>query len=174
MKDFMRRAGWAMMALLLLVTGLGAGIFAIYQGNQTKKDNAAATAKAQDQTKKLAGTALPGYTPTPKIAKLQYIDGKVGDGKVVKATSTVTLVYTGALAKTGTIFESSLDLPNPTATFSLSGVIPGFAKGLIGMKVNGQRRLLIPAVDGYGARSPSPSIPANSDLVFDITLTAVK
>jgi FKBP-type peptidyl-prolyl cis-trans isomerase len=42
------------------------------------------------------------------------------------------------------------------------------------MKVGGKRRLIIPAAQAYGADSPSPNIPANSDLVFDIELVSIK
>jgi FKBP-type peptidyl-prolyl cis-trans isomerase len=42
------------------------------------------------------------------------------------------------------------------------------------MKVGGWRRLIIPAEQAYGASSPSPNIPANSDLVFDIELMEIK
>jgi FKBP-type peptidyl-prolyl cis-trans isomerase len=53
----------------------------------------------------------------------------------------------------------------------LNQVIPGWTEGIPGMKVGGKRRLLIPAAQAYGANPPSGSnIPANADLVFDITL----
>ena len=58
-------------------------------------------------------------------------------------------------------------------TFPLNGVIQGWQDGVPGMKVGGTRRLLIPAAQAYGSASPSPSIPANSDLVFDIELVEI-
>jgi len=121
----------------------------------------------------LQGTKLADFTPVDKVDALQVTDIKVGDGEEVKPGATVTAHYTGALAKDGTIFQSSKDMGQPVE-FSLSGVIPGWTEGVPGMKVGGTRRLLIPAAKAYGDQSPSEDIPANADLVFDIELTAVK
>src|SRR5262249_22996434 len=54
--------------------------------------------------------------------------------------------------------------------FPLSNVIVGWQKGVPGMKIGGVRRLMVPAAMAYGAQSPTPEIPANSDLVFVIQL----
>lgn len=155
-------------------TGLGVGVIAFWQATHQKKDtspivNTSASAPAQ----KLKGTQLSGFTPVAKIDSLRQDDIKVGDGAEAKPSSTVTVQYTGAVAATGVIFESSIDTGQPV-TFGLSQVIKGWQDGVPGMKVNGQRRLLIPAAQAYGADSPSPDIPANADLVFDITLLDVK
>jgi FKBP-type peptidyl-prolyl cis-trans isomerase len=91
----------------------------------------------------------------------------------VKAGDTVTVDYTGAVAATGVIFQSSKDTGQPVS-FSLDGVIKGWTDGLPGMKVGGTRRLIIPAGQAYGANPPAGSgIPANAPLVFDITLYKV-
>ena len=74
--------------------------------------------------------------------------------------------------KNGIIFQSSLDFGDPI-TFGLDQVISGWTHGVPGMKVGGTRRLVIPAEQAYGASSPAPNIPANSDLVFDIDLVAI-
>jgi FKBP-type peptidyl-prolyl cis-trans isomerase len=88
----------------------------------------------------------------------------------VKASDTITVDYTGAVAATGIIFQSSLD-SGQQATFALKQVIPGWTQGIPGMKVGGTRRLLIPANLAYGANPPSGSgIPANAALVFDVTV----
>jgi FKBP-type peptidyl-prolyl cis-trans isomerase len=86
--------------------------------------------------------------------------------------ATITAHYTGALAKDGTIFQSSHDFGDPV-TFGLGQVIQGWTKGVPGMKVGGIRRLVIPAEQAYGERSPASNIPPNSDLVFDIELVAI-
>jgi FKBP-type peptidyl-prolyl cis-trans isomerase len=121
---------------------------------------------------KLQGTKLTNFQPVASVASLQISDTTPGNGAEVKAGDTVTVNYTGALAKDGTIFESSLD-SGQTATFGLSEVIKGWTQGLPGMKVGGTRRLLIPAALAYGTSSPSAKIPANSDLVFDVTLVKI-
>jgi FKBP-type peptidyl-prolyl cis-trans isomerase len=119
----------------------------------------------------LEGTKLSGFQPMPSISSLQTIDTIAGTGAEVKPGDTVTVNYTGALAKDGTIFESSLD-SGQTATFGLDQVIAGWKEGLPGMKVGGTRRLLIPASLAYGSQS-NAKIPANSDLVFNVQLIKI-
>ena len=123
--------------------------------------------------KPLEGTKLRDFTPTSKVSELESIDVVVGDGPETPKGATITAHYTGALAKDGTIFQSSHDFGNP-ATFGLHQVIAGWTEGVPGMKVGGTRRLVIPAAQAYGASSPSPGIPPNSDLVFDIELVDIK
>lgn len=123
---------------------------------------------------KLEGQKLANFTPVEKVDSLQCIDLQVGTGDVVKTGATVTAHYTGALAKDGTIFQSSHDMEgDQPIEFSLSGVIPGWTQGVPGMKVGGRRRLIIPSALAYGAAGQG-NIPANSDLVFDIELSATK
>lgn len=122
---------------------------------------------------KLEGTKLTNFTPVASVPELQIIDVREGTGDVVPAGATITAHYTGALAKDGTIFQSSHDFGQPIS-FGLNQVIPGWTQGVPGMKVGGIRRLVIPAAQAYGPQSPSPNIPPNSDLVFDIELVAIK
>jgi FKBP-type peptidyl-prolyl cis-trans isomerase len=120
----------------------------------------------------LEGTKLANFTPVDSVAELQIIDVVEGTGEVVPEGATITAHYTGALCSDGTIFQSSHDFGN-AVTFGLNQVIPGWTEGVPGMKVGGTRRLVIPAAKAYGAHSPAANIPANSDLVFDIELTAI-
>lgn len=114
------------------------------------------------------------FTPVDTVAELKTEDRVPGTGAVVEPGDTVTCHYTGAIAKTGTVFQSSRDFGKPIS-FPLSGVIEGWTKGVPGMKVGGTRRLLIPAAMAYGARPPYGSgIPANADLVFDIELVSIE
>lgn len=126
-----------------------------------------------DNSQKLEGTKLTGFTPQGAVTELQIIDVAEGSGDVVPEGATITAHYTGALVADGTIFQSSHDFGN-AVTFPLSGVIAGWTQGVPGMKVGGTRRLVIPAALAYGASSPAPNIPANSDLVFDIELVAIE
>ncbi len=121
----------------------------------------------------LEGTKLAGFKPMQKVEELQVIDVQAGQGAEVQPGATITAHYTGALCKDGTIFQSSHDFGSP-ATFGLNQVIAGWTKGVVGMKVGGTRRLVIPAALAYGASSPAANIPPNSDLVFDIELVAIK
>jgi FKBP-type peptidyl-prolyl cis-trans isomerase len=126
-----------------------------------------------DNSQKLEGTKLANFTPQDSVAELQISDVTPGTGDEVPQGATITAHYTGALVKDGTIFQSSHDFGRPV-TFPLSGVIAGWTQGVPGMKVGGIRRLTIPAALAYGASSPSPNIPPNSDLVFDIELVAIE
>jgi FKBP-type peptidyl-prolyl cis-trans isomerase len=122
---------------------------------------------------KIEGTLLPNFTPVGEVAELQVIDTKEGTGEVVPEGATITAHYTGALCKSGTIFQSSYDFGEPV-TFGLDQVIQGWTKGVPGMKVGGTRRLIIPSQMAYGSVRAAANIPPNSDLVFDIDLVAIE
>lgn len=114
------------------------------------------------------------FTPTDSIPELRADDRVAGTGAVVEPGDTVTCHYTGAIAKTGEVFQSSHDFGKPIS-FPLTGVIAGWTQGVPGMKVGGTRRLLIPADLAYGSHPPYGSgIPADADLVFDIELIAIE
>ncbi len=125
-----------------------------------------------DTNTPLEGTKLENFTPVESVNELEIIDLTDGTGDEVAIGATITAHYTGALVKNGTIFQSSKDFGSP-ATFGLDQVVTGWTKGVPGMKVGGTRRLIIPAEMAYGAQSPSPNIPPNSDLVFDIELVSI-
>ena len=130
-------------------------------------------AKPVDPANQLQGKPLAGFTPVASIPELQKIDTTPGTGKEVKAGDTVTVDYTGAVAATGIVFQSSKDTGQPVP-LSLSQVIAGWSQGIPGMKEGGTRRLLIPAALAYGGTPPQGSnIPANADLVFDVTVKKI-
>ena len=182
MSKWVHRTAALLGAVLFLFTSLGLTGLVLWQMHQQSRQNAATKGiqQALDQAKKqqtpkegkLEGTKLTGFTPVDKVDKLQIIDTTTGAGAAVKASDTVTAHYTGALAKDGTIFQSSLDSGQPF-TSAISGLIKGWQEGIPGMKVGGTRRLIIPAAEAYGAQSPAANIPANSDLVFDIQLIKI-
>jgi FKBP-type peptidyl-prolyl cis-trans isomerase len=181
MRSIGSRVGTLLLAGLFLVTSLGFSFLVIWQIRQDGKQNKAQSAPASDQSSatkatpqegKLEGTKLANFTPiTTPVEKLQITDIKEGTGTEVKAGDTITAHYTGALAKDGTIFQSSHDTGQPF-TSPLSNLIKGWQEGIPGMKAGGTRRLVIPAAEAYGAQS-QPGIPANSDLVFDIELISI-
>lgn len=114
--------------------------------------------------------ALDGPTMTP--SGLMYVDEVVGDGVQPTINSTVVVHYTGKFAENGQVFDSSVRAGRP-ATFSLRGVIPGFAEAILGMKEGGKRIAYIPSELGYGEEGFPPIIPPNTDLVFEIELIEV-
>jgi FKBP-type peptidyl-prolyl cis-trans isomerase len=104
---------------------------------------------------------------------LKYQVLKKGTGTVFpKATDTVKVHYHGTLLD-GTVFDSSVQRGEP-ATFPLNRVIPGWTEGVQLMKVGDKFRFEIPPDMAYGANSPSPKIPANSTLVFEVELLAIE
>ena len=103
---------------------------------------------------------------------LQYEVVKKTEGAQPKATDVVTVHYEGKLID-GTVFDSSIQRGSPI-DLPVSGVIPGWVEGLQLMHVGEKYKLYIPSELAYGAQSPSPAIPANSVLVFDLELLAIK
>jgi FKBP-type peptidyl-prolyl cis-trans isomerase FkpA len=59
------------------------------------------------------------------------------------------------------------------ASFPLNGVIPCWTEGVQMMKVGGKAQLVCPAAIAYGPASPSPLIPPNSTLVFEVELLSI-
>lgn len=121
---------------------------------------------------------FPGVAITGQVQSLadclKYVDLKVGTGTAVKSTDTITANYTGWTTD-GKAFDSSLDAAFnhvQPAQFALSGVIPGWTKGIPGMKVGGIRRLIIPSALAYGTQG-NQGIAPNSDLIFDVQIVSI-
>ena len=114
---------------------------------------------------------------TTTASGLQYEDTTVGSGAEAKAGQHVTVHYTGWLYQDGAQgakFDSSRDRNDPFE-FGLGAgmVIRGWDEGVAGMKVGGQRTLIIPPELGYGARGAGGVIPPNATLTFDVELLGV-
>ena len=115
------------------------------------------------------------------VTSLQATDTKAGTGAIATAGKEVTVHYTGWLYDAsapnhhGRKFDSSRDHGEPFAFRLGAGmVIRGWDQGVEGMKVGGQRTLLIPADLGYGSRGAGGVIPPNAVLVFDVELLDVR
>ena len=113
--------------------------------------------------------AKPGIQTT--ASGLQYQTLTEGKGANPKASDQVEVHYKGTLID-GTEFDSSYKR-NQTATFPLNGVIKGWTEGLQLMKVGGKTKFFIPAELAYGSMD-RPTIPANSALIFEVELIAIK
>ncbi len=97
----------------------------------------------------------------------------IGKGRVAKIGDDVTVDYSGWLTS-GSKFDSSIDRGVPfNFRVGARQVIQGWDRGVPGMKVGGKRRLTVPPEMGYGSRGMGP-IPANSTLIFEIELLAVR
>ena len=101
----------------------------------------------------------------------------VGTGATVVNGNRATVTYTGWLYDTSKPFGKGTQFDSGSFSFTVGAatVVKGFDQGVLGMKVGGQRRLIIPPELGYANNPPANSgIPLNATLVFDITLTAVQ
>ncbi len=173
-----------------IFAGFGAGLFLIsacaitaYAVWQTSSaDNSTKTATQTTQNKcdisapvtDTATTAPAVYQPGGPVAVLKTTDLTVGSGQAAKNGDCLVMKYQGNLASSGTMFDENYDKPQALQfTLGAGEVIKGWDQGLVGMKVGGVRRLEIPAALGYGDTAQG-SIPANSDLVFTVTLERIK
>ncbi len=132
----------------------------------------------------LAGAAACGdssSTPTlPPTSSGPYTqtDLVVGTGNAANNGNRVTVSYTGWLYDTGKPNGKGNQFDSNSAfafTLGTGAVIRGWDQGVLGMRVGGQRRLIIPPELAYGTTSPDPTkIPSNATLLFDIALTNVQ
>jgi FKBP-type peptidyl-prolyl cis-trans isomerase FklB len=129
------------------------------------EESASAGKKFLEENAKKAGVVT-------TASGLQYEIVKKADGPQPKPTDVVTVHYEGKLTD-GKVFDSSVERGSPI-DLPVSGVIPGWVEGLQLMHVGEKIKLFIPSDLAYGAQSPSPTIPANSVLVFDLELIAIK
>jgi len=164
---------------VVLVAVLAFAVFQLFPRSGAPSKSSAPGSASVAQTFGVPADYAPGgkskVKAQGKITSLpdgvQYIDIKIGSGATAKSTDTVTTNYIGWLTN-GTKFDSSYDRGQP-AQFPLNQVIKGWTEGLAGMQIGGERRLLIPAAEGYGAQGSPPTIPANATLVFDVTLVSI-
>jgi FKBP-type peptidyl-prolyl cis-trans isomerase FkpA len=119
----------------------------------------------------LVGCGGSDDSPTAPEAPLSTQDLTVGTGGTAAAGDMLTVHYIGSL-QNGTVFESSYGRQPYTFRLGAGQVIPGWDQGLVGMKVGGKRRLVIPPSLAYGSRGQGP-IPANATIQFDVELLAI-
>ena len=126
------------------------------------------------------GLSFAGYAVADSSG-LTKIDVKTGTGKEATPGKMVRVHYTGwlfdksAADYKGKKFDSSRDRSgNFTFPLGAGRVIKGWDQGVQGMKVGGQRTLIIPSSMGYGARGAGSIIPPNATLVFDVELIGVE
>lgn len=117
-----------------------------------------------------------GVPPLPDDAVIetsatgvQTYDFVVGEGEMPEAGAMVRVAYTGYLEKDGTIFDS-----NDSAVFDLDNLIAGFTEGVLGMRVGGMRRIIIPPDQGYGANgNAGAGIGGEDVIIFDVELLEI-
>lgn len=107
-----------------------------------------------------------------KDTKFKIEDLKVGDGNEVHSGDYIIIHYIGTLLN-GQKFDSSYDRGSPFKTrIGVGEVIDGWDMGVLGMKVGGKRKLVIPPQLAYGDNSVG-DIPAGSTLIFEVELLGI-
>lgn len=123
-------------------------------------------------------SSSPSPTPVPNVPFSQT-DIVVGTGADAVNGKTLTVNYTGWLydatkaEQKGAQFDTSTGRGPYGFVLGARQVITGWDQGLLGMKVGGKRRLVIPPDLAYGA-SGYGQIPPNATLVFEVDLVAVQ
>ncbi len=161
-------------ALSLVLSGCAPGTDAKAAAKPAGAPSPAAAAPTTPPSGGNTVTQAPDPKATAMPSGLQYIDVKVGDGATPQNGQTVRVHYTGWLDN-GTKFDSSRDRNQPFEFgLGMGMVIKGWDEGVATMKVGGQRKLIIPADLGYGARGAGGVIPPNARLTFDVELLGIK
>ena len=106
----------------------------------------------------------------------QVVDIRVGTGTEATAGRTVTVAYVGWLYSASAVENKGTRFDGGTISFVLGSgqVIRGWDQGILGMRVTGQRRLVIPPELAYGSAGAGSAIPPNATLVFDVELQGVR
>ena len=126
------------------------------------------------------GSSSPTSSTTPPFAPFSQTDLVVGGGTEATPGTSLTVNYTGWLYDPaqsegkGRQFDTSTGRGPFVFTLGAGRVIAGWDQGVAGMKVGGQRRLVIPPNLGYGSAGAGADIPPNATLVFDIELVEVQ
>jgi FKBP-type peptidyl-prolyl cis-trans isomerase FkpA len=125
--------------------------------------------------------AKPAAVPASGVSSMQSVDLKAGAGAEIAAGKIAVVQYTGWLYEAsapdnkGKQFDSSRNGGQPFRFAVGTGqVIKGWDQGVLGMKIGGSRRLIIPADMAYGDSGAGGVIPPGATLVFDVDLVAIE
>jgi peptidylprolyl isomerase len=167
-------------ALALTISGCGSGetktaSYSVDVPSSSATTDTADTAD-EDQAKPAKSAKKPKVTvPDSPAKKLETEDIKKGTGATAKKGDAISVNYVGVGQKTKKEFDNSYDRGEPF-DFALGGgeVIPGWDEGIVGMKVGGRRKLIIPGDKAYGPTGRPPSIKPNETLVFIVDLVEIQ
>ncbi len=160
--------------LVLLLAGCGGGTGNKAGSSPSPTAPGATCTPTGTGTKDLATKPVVPSPRPPAPTETTTYDIVCGTGKEAKSGDDVEVKYVGVLHSNGTEFDSSWSRgATDTLKFQIGGnVIPGFSKGVEGMREGGRRMIVIPAKDGYGESGTGP-IPPNATLIFVVDLVKV-
>ncbi|MFZ1074921.1 MAG: FKBP-type peptidyl-prolyl cis-trans isomerase [Minisyncoccia bacterium] len=177
----------AVVAVIFIFPGLSPWKSTAATATTTPQDNTQAAAAGDSQITQVSSStgqlSMPTENGTGSSASqtittadgLQITDESVGQGPAAAAGDTVTVQYVGSLTN-GTVFDASANHGSQGFTFPLGAhqVIAGWDEGVVGMKVGGKRKLVIPPSLGYGAAGAGGVIPPNATLVFEVEVVKIQ
>lgn len=159
------KAALPTIAVCLALAVAGCGGSSSSESSSTSSESSAATNKTKPKV------TVPKGAPPKKLVVKEI---EKGSGEEAKSGDEVTVQYVGVDYKNGKEFDSSWSRNEPfTFTLGEGQVIPGWDKGVAGMKVGGRRELIIPPELAYGETGSPPAIGPNETLVFVIDLLEV-
>jgi peptidylprolyl isomerase len=144
----------------------------------TKERRAAERKAAEKEAAEEAAAARKAVAGAPEVSvpkgpppkRLVIEDLKTGSGAAAKPGDQATVHYVGVLYDGGEMFDANWGDEPFSFELGAQQVISGWDRGLQGMKVGGERKLIIPPDLAYGSQGSYPSIPPNATLVFQIEL----
>ncbi len=147
---------------------------------QTKKDAVGNKASKEAFDKFIAGKSAT-WKKTPSGAYVEIITE--GTGEACATGKLAELRYIGRLMSNNNIFDTNvkgakqgdtMSKPTLPVTVNAGGTVKGFDEGIAMLRKGTKAKLYIPAELGYAGQSPSPELPAYSNLIFDIEVVDVK
>jgi len=173
---------WRLLSLVVLTAALGLAACGDEDGGDSSPPSVAeeqteTEPSPSEQRRALMDTSTkpeiprPSGTPPRRLAKDDIVRGR---GRPAKAGDAVTVHYAGVTFSTGEEFDASWSGGQPYS-FPLGAgrVIPGWDRGLVGMKEGGRRMLTIPPEMAYGAQGFPPAIGPNETLVFVVDMVSI-
>jgi peptidylprolyl isomerase len=129
----------------------------------------AKSAGGEDLSRKPEVTVPSG--PPPK--EIQRKDLVEGDGAVAKDGDRISIEYVGVGYDSGEEFEESWSRAPYSFTLGHGEVLPGWDRGIVGMKVGGRRELTIPPDFAYGKGGFPPTVGSDETVIYVIDLISV-
>jgi peptidylprolyl isomerase len=137
---------------------------------KTTEGSAAKSGDAEDTSRK-PEIEVPGGPPPKQLEKKDLVEGT---GAAAKTGDYVTVQYVGVGYDSGEEFDASWGGAPFSFALGAGSVIPGWDKGVVGMKVGGRRELTIPPNLAYGPAGYPPAIGPSETLIFVIDLLATE